>query len=421
MRLRSVIKTFKFENQYRSRITLGSDTRLHPIENRLMLQEDEDGYYPLTDDLEARTWVANPDGARQWLGFEARVQHGKDPITGEVKTAAKFRLSDGTDDYWWDGGAWDDAPTVGEWNTEEQIATNISTFPVADKKIQVIVNPSTQEKTLTPRIEWVKVLYSSDTDEYEDIIYRTLVRQMRENIRPIGRFIAAMPSTGSSFDLDDFVNFDTHNPYKVIDVDAVFNYTDDPDCGTDLLQSYDSGTHAVTLTGNVDADKRLLVRVVYEPLVAVQTSKVFEEINRVPAILLTSISTRDASRGRSEDDWVVNKDDGTAVKVPGPIKGSIEVTARLLSASGIDQGRLASETMRWFEDNPLITSPGFDDEYRLWLLDEYSSRPSPDWGDLHAGELLFRVVDVRLPGRSASDEYGVKRFLLTGDMNQTIE
>jgi len=415
MRLKRLIKTFQFDRSNYSRVTLGPDVRLNINENRLQLKETVYGIteYKTDDDLYAKTWVTNPNTVKQWLGFEAYVTHSYDDL-GDPVTSVGFRLGDGSDEYWWDGGAW--VINTTDWNTEVEVAANISTFPVASEQLQVIINLKTTDQTVTPYVTAIKVLYSSDVEHEEDYIWRSLLHELRDQVRPIADYAISLASTTDTIDFDDYP---LETPYNVVGIDAVFNHTDDPEHQTDLFSSYDSGTKVITLSSAQAVGKIIWIRLFYEPEVAVTTGQEYVEVAKVPALALTEISHINSAE-TGQDDWVVNKSDGTAVKVPAPRQCDIDIRMQLLTDKAKDQTRLADEMKRFFGSNPKLTSKGMDEEFRLWLLDEYEHTTEPSQSEIHAGQLRFRIVKALFFERPAQDVYAVERFNLTGHMNVVV-
>jgi len=413
MRLQKLIKEFRFSEDVRVKLTLGTDVRLNPERHWLQLKEDADGFYPLTADLQAETWVSNPKSVKQWLGFDVEVLHTK--IDTVQVTSLGFKISDGTTVRYWSGAAWVVAG-ASDWNTEEEIAANIDTYPVSERKLGVVINLKTTNKLATPKVKAIKVLYSSDVEFQEDILYRSLVPALRAGVRPRGRLIFEALTTTDTFDLDDL---GIETPYNIVDVDAAFNHTDDPNHLNDLLSSYNPNTKVVTLTASVAAGKDVWIDFLWEPEVAVTTSQDYSEVEKVPSLVLDDINLVDASV-RGQPDGVVNRADGTAVTVPAPLVGDLEILAHLITDKGVDLQRFATELKRFFENNPLLTSVGTDEEYRLWVLDEFDMTTAANRGDLHTGRLRFRIVGVRYYLRDAVDGYAIKKFHLTGDMDVTI-
>jgi len=415
MRLRKLVKHFEFLSNNRDKITLDDYTRLNEDENRAQLKEIlfEIEEYPTDDDLHLKTWVAQPQSVQQWLGFEVEATHFE--VDGQVATSLGFRLSDGVDEYWWDGGNW--VVNTTDWNTEVEVAGNISNFPAIAKKLQVIVNLKTTNKYVTPYLRDIKVLYSSNIEFKEDLLYRTLIPLLRDNVRPIADYPIELTSDTDTLDLAN--DFPLETPYNIVGIDSAYNHTDDPNHNTDIYQSYDPGTNVVTLSQVVSAGKVVWLRFYWEPEVAVTTSRDYTEIQKVPSLVLDDVNLVNATE-YGPDDYVVNKSTGEAVIVPAPIRGDLEIMANLITDKGVDQTRLADEMKRFFANNPLITSTGLDEEYRLWLLDEYDMRTSANLGDLHTGRLRFSIVGALFYMRDSIDTYAVKEFKSTNDSNLVI-
>jgi len=413
MRLKKLIKTFAFKETNRSRITLGAKIRLHPTRHRVMLKEQADGTYSTDADLYVKSWITNPASARQWLGFEAEVVHKR--VDDVVVTSAKYRLGDGTAERYWTGSTWAVAG-ASHWNTEAEIATNIDTFPVTAQKIQVIANLKTSDGSVTPELVKAKVLYDSDIEFQEDLIYRTLVRQLRENLRPIAEYPIKLASSGATIKLSDYP-LDT--PYNITGIDAVFNHTDDSGHWTDIFSSYDAGTGTITLTGSVASGKTVWVRFLYEPEVSVSTSRDFYEVGKIPAAVLEDIVLENASE-LGQDDWVLDKAGGTGTKVFAPLRGDLSITINLTAGKGIDLERLADEMKRFFANTPTITSLGLDEEYRLWLRDEFDLGTTANLGDIHSARLRCTIVDALFWEKDSEDAYPVQQLHLTGDLAVTI-
>lgn len=185
MRVKSIIKYFDFVKSNYNAVTLGSNVRLNIDDNCLQLKETSANLYPTDNDLQASTWITNPNNVKQWQGFECSITNSLDEDRNEL-TGVNFRLTDGTSEYYYNGASWE--VNTSDWNTEAEVANNISSFTVLEKKIGVIVNPYTTDSRYTPIIKTIKILYASDIDFQKDYIYRTLVRQLKAQVRPITEY-----------------------------------------------------------------------------------------------------------------------------------------------------------------------------------------------------------------------------------------
>lgn len=415
MRLKKLIKELCFEESVRSKITLGADTRLHPESSWLQLLADINGAYPTTDDLTVKTWVTNPQSVRQWLGFEADVAHTE--IDGSVVTSVKFRLGDGTSEFYWDGGAWS-AAGASDWNTEEEIADNISDFPATERKIQVVINLKSTSTAATPLVTRIKILYASDIEFQEDLIYRSLVRLLRNEIRVKGRHVITLSSATDTIDLADTYPIET--PYNIRSIDGVFNHTDDSEHWTDLFSSYNPTTKVITLSSTVAAGKVVWIDFLWEPEVAVTTSQDYSEVEKVPSLIIDDIGLIDAVE-RARPEYVINKSAGTGVKVPGPLQGDLDLVLHLITDKGVDQMRFADEVKRFFSNHPQLVSTGLDEEYDLWLFDEYDMTTAANRGDIHTGRMRAQIRNVLFFVRESEDIYPVEKFILSGDFDTIIQ
>jgi hypothetical protein len=90
-RLKRLIKTFSLEEKNRSRIELGAGVRLNPATHKVQLAEDDSDEYPTDPDLYVKTWVTHPTTVKQWLSFEAVIQHGYDGGTKKTADAIQYR------------------------------------------------------------------------------------------------------------------------------------------------------------------------------------------------------------------------------------------------------------------------------------------------------------------------------------------
>lgn len=411
MRLTKIIKEFRFEEEVRDLITLGTKTRLNPDLHYLQLEEQSDGSYPTDSDLNVKTWVAQPHCVKAWLGFQVDVT--LPTVKNVAVTSVGFRLSNGTNQYWWNGASWE--INTSSWNTEIEVATNIGSFTIADQKLQVVINLKTTNPTVTPLVRSVKVLYDGDIHFQEDLIYRSLVPSLDQQVRPKGRTRIKLAANSSTVDISVI-----ETPYNIESIDGAFNHTDDPEHLTDLYQSYDSGTKVVTLSSEQSAGKVIHIDFLWKPEVIVATSQDYTELEKVPSIVLNDINFVDASETGVGDNCVFNKGTFSGWKVGTPIQGDLEFTMRLITDKSVDLMRLSDEVKRWIMNNRFLTSFGLDEEYRLWLINEFDMTTAANKEDIHSGRLVFRLVGALFLEQDAEQVYAVKQFKLQGDMDVTV-
>jgi hypothetical protein len=413
MRTKQIIKYFDFNKSNYNLFTLGDNVRVNVGTNYLQLKEVSNGIYSTDSDLYASTWITNPNSIKQWQGFECTIENALDEDLNEL-TGVNFRLTDGVSEYWHNGVDWEINNI--DWNTEEEVASNISDFPIAEKKIGVIVNPYTTNSSYTPLIKGIKILYSVDIEFQQDYIYRTLVRQLKEQIRPITDYAIKLTSESSTINLNDF---EMETPYDIIDIDSVYNETNDADHFTDLLQSYNSSTKVITLSDTIDEDEIAYIKLIYRPVIAVTTGLDYYEVTKLPTLTLTNINLINTTE-LSYSDSVLNKSTGIGVTVKPPKRSDMDVSLNIITNSAADQVRLADELKRFFANNTYLTSWGLDEKFRLQLIEEYDGQVGEQGSGVYAGKLRFLIIGTLYYLQDATVAYSVERFRLTGDVEVDI-
>lgn len=399
-RLRKLIKSFPFEETFRRDITLGPDVRLNPSRNRLELKATA-GEFPTTPDLFAKTRVTTPARAKNYIGFFVIL---KNKTLGDKSTNVLFRLGDGTTERYFNAGANAWIPAApNNWNTEQEVADNIATFP--GQSLQVIINLSTQDASLTPTVDEVRVLYEADLDSFqEEYVVRSFIADLRELIRPIAEY--AIVSDSGTIDLNVI---DT--PYNIVDVDSAYDDTADPNHLVDLEPTLASGI--VTLGTTAPNGNTVVVRFIYKPEVALTTSQDFTELAKVPVIVLDDVTLANKMRIRPRP-YVINKGTAQGFALEEGFQADIQIPLRLITDKGKDLDRLAGEVKRYFANTQLLRSRGQDDLFSLTVIDPFDNLTTPSQKEIHAGRLLATIHRAVFYPEDAKPITGVKRFKVTG-------
>lgn len=394
-RLKKLIKYFSFEAANRSQITFNG-VRIDSCCPGLRLP-DANQLYSTAADLNARTWVTNPKSAKQWAGFECEC-------STPDGTSVGFKLSDGTTDYYWDGAAWS-AAGPSDWNTEEDVANNISTFPISTQSLAVIVNLVTTDPKVSPVVFAAKVLFESDLETLEDLIFRSLLPELRSSIRPIGEAVAK--SSGAAT-----VALVLETDYGVVSIDSVYNLDTDPDRLVDLFQSYNSGTKTVTLTSAQPANNKLLIRFVYSVEVSVTTGRDYTEIAKVPAIVVEDYkAVRTWKMGQHES--VLNKAAGSGWQLDGGEQYDLDLPMLIVGSKEKDTTRIGDELRRFFGEHELFRLRGVDEDVRLQFLEEVNPQTYPTPIGLHTARVKGRIRGAVFYLKPAKFVYMTKRMLTT--------
>lgn len=422
--LRTFIKQFTWEEGDRERVVLGPGTRLNPETHRAQLGSWDSEQYPTDPNLYVKSWLTNPRAVRRWIGFEAYVVHKR--VDGEQVTSEGFRLSDGTDEYWWDGVGW--VVSGSGWNTQAQVAANISEFPAATRKLQVVVNLATSNAAYTPELIEVRVAYEALLDsEIEDMVMRSFVPALREAVRAVTRFPIPKAESSNKIRLSDY---QLDGDMRIVGVDAAYNHVDDPDHNEDLFESFttrstpddpwtDGTVDVITLNKLVPDGVSVWLRLLYEPVVAIETSRDWYELAHVPALVIESVSF--TGRKLWGEDHVGNRGDYTAKVLPAPRQGRLDIGLAGIADKLPDHDRLSAAVTRFFGERPSLASTGLDESYRLWLVGDYERRGGPNAEDLHTWRKTIRIEDFRVWDQDARDGHLVQRFVIQGSLGVTIE
>lgn len=408
--------TWEFVETERANLVFTGSIRLDPAKHWVELKADANGDYPTTGDHYVIGPLFQPKAVRQWAGFEAEIEHIQNGAIGPL-TGDGFRLHDGANQYWWNGAAW--VVNTTNWNTQAEVAANIATFAATARKLRVVARLTTTDKAVTPRLRWARVAWKGKVFWLEDIIYRSLVPALR-NINPIVDIAFKVPFPGGTT-LDVGAALDQIGiAFNVVDLDGVFNHSTDPDAYTNVLSSYNASTRVATLSSAIPVGNVAKVRLIVRPEVVVEsTSQDYSEVEKVPALVITDIEDV-ASSPLSQDDGVVNRATGAAIRVRAPYRFDVRFTMIALAAGGVDLARMIAEIVKYLDVNPLLRSVATDRSHRIWLVDEFTTRTRPELNGMHASQATFQIKDVLAFTRPAVNETAVRTLKFGGDFNLDI-
>jgi hypothetical protein len=406
-RLRKLIKEFVFIESNRRRLTLGTSVRLNPDQSRLeLVLQPATGLYPTDPDLFATTWLTTPARAKKWLMFEAIVRNKVD-FHNQLVTAVQYRLSaDGVSQLWWNGTAWV-APVAGQWNSEADISTNLSSFPIATRSLQIVVNLSTTDPNQTPEVFRLKVLYASDIEFQEEYVARSLIPAMRNEIHPITDYVISSAAGQTSAALTG-----VEETYDIVGVDSVFNSTTDPYQLNNIFSSYNPTTKLVTWTGSPSFGDKIWIKFSYTPKMILAQSQDFTELSKIPCILIESVdSGKETKINKAE--WVIDRATNAGFRLADGFQVDLDITMKLTADKLKDLDRMADQAKAFFKDR-LLTSVGQDEEFRLYTISEYTQALSETQSELHSARLRARICNAVFYPNDAKPVHGVKRFLMNG-------
>ena len=334
--------------------------RLDPADDKIKLkQELPFNDYPASANV--RSPVRSPSLAKFYAGFEADVVLPSD-------TSIDYRLGDGTNVYYWDGGTWALATTDSHWSSEEDIADNIiffnvDTIPGLDwPKITVTTRLQTTDLKVTPTLMEVRLLVDTlEFDMTEEILYGTLIPRLKTVEYSVPLKVKVI-TTGTTLDLTNFeIGLELD---RIEDLEVAYNITDDPKEVNDIFSSYSSGT--ITFTETVTEDDVLLLMLKVSPQVSVSTHSDYKELAEFPAIIIERWE-EDTLYHSGTPDGIINKEQGTVkfFKEVGPT-ASFSFDVACVSDHGKETQRLRGSVAKNLL-NSALHNDGIDEDFPVRL------------------------------------------------------
>jgi hypothetical protein len=385
-------KRFLFDKAKVGQLTFSDDSKLwlDQTANALTLRPQSynrvtgDPVYPTDTDLIVTTWITNPEALTQWLGFSVEPLTPNQPADTQVR----FKLNDGTDDRYWSGASWDVAGAA-DWNTEDEVAANISSFPVTSKQLAVVINLVSDDGVSTPTVNDLDLLMEVDIDYVRSLIADSFMADLKENVRPVLEH-AMGALGGDKLDLRDL-----ETAYNVLDVTAVYNVSDDPNRLTDLLSSYDVTTKTIQLTGSVVRGKAMVILFQIEPEVYLEWgSQDYTEVSKIPAIVIESVDlTGNQVQARFE---VRELTTYTAVIRRSPFKLMVEFAIVLIAGKNRNLLPMVDQMLAYLATTHQLRWRAIDENVSMRSLDQGTFRQRPSLSDEHATRFTVVLDDVYL-------------------------
>lgn len=386
-----LLKCFLFDKHIRDRITFSDPSKIRLDDARSHIALKPQGkkvsngklIYSLDQNLFVRITPTNPQTLKGWFGFSANPRFDQQP----TQTFVRYKLSDGVNDLYWDGASWVVA-ALSDWNTEAEVAANISSFPITSEKLGVVVNLGTNDIHTTPTLKAVDLLMEVEISYFKSLLV-SLMRSFK-NSDPIDARTSLYSRGTNQISLTDI----DHNP-NIAAVVGVFDAQNDPEYQSNLFQSYDSTSKVVTLTSSVVSGIPLLVR--YKQNVEVYlnfASQDYVELERVPAVVFDRVSVRGSDVAAQFEVGDVNTNTSVVRKDPRLVH--LEINVLLLSESKDTMLNLVDWYLDHGSKNALLHWQDIDEQISLRILDEADVSPRPNLSGLHQTSYTLLLENVAL-------------------------
>lgn len=356
--------------------------------------------YATTGEQTVRTRVFNPQAVKQFTGFGAtKTLPGplNDP-SSTTPTSITWRVSDGTTDRYWDGGAWSPATDLAHYNTEADVNTNLSTFPVTARTIQFIARLATTDKEVTPTLRDLAFgMQLGEYDEMEDLIARTFIPYIRGRTQFAKDYIIENTS-GAPQTVFSFAQAASGPPearLTLVGADAAFNHTSDAVHDTDILASFSTVTFDLTLTTPIPAGEKVFVRLQVEPpVIFAAGDQDYIEVARAPAVVIETMTV--TGNPVSARRTVTREADGEADVLQDPYSVNVELGIVLLAEKGRSLFRLMDRGIKSANESSLLTSTALDEDFRVRTIGEGTFRMRPNLSDSRSTSMSMIIEDFLL-------------------------
>jgi hypothetical protein len=406
-----LVKCLLMDERIRPNLTFSDATkiRLSPEDRRLQLRAQRINHfngkteYPIDTDLTVKIAPVNPLALRAWEGFDIYPPLSSQP----ENTTIQFRLTDGTNERYWDGGAWVVAGAT-DWNTQLEIVENIATFAetAQSKQLGIVVNLATSDKYVTPTIEYIDLLMDCNIDYLRSLVADALVPSIRSSITP--RIEYAMKADGGN--KHRLQRLET--AFNIVSVDAVYDHENDQSHYTNLFSSYDAASKVITLATGVQYGQVLWIEFTVEPEVYVNYgSQDYLEVEKIPAVVIDSFTVSGNEVMASACVGNISTNDITFRRAP--FRLAIDFEVLLLAEKTRTLLAMMDKALEHAANNQVLSWPACDDKVCLRILDEGIFRPRPELTDRHQSRYSLRMEDVFLWTRPAETKPMIQQLNLT--------
>lgn len=383
--IQTLMLDYVFGKDSRSSLTF-SDT------SKITLSKDKDGRYGIAlkapySDATAKTSVKKPMSILKLKGFQ---EDSVKPANTAIKHRMLFGPSAATPMFW-NGSAWVAAGS-NDWNTAQELQDHLSSLQLPSKYFSVISKLESTDGKETPILKEVKFVGEFQIEWWDDLIYDTIIREMKASLRATTDVKFSVVSTTSTIDLAGTYKLENEG-YNFTGVVSAFNLTADPNKLKNIAASYAPGATGVdgdllpgvvTLSESVATDDVVLLTLQYVPEIAVNTNQDYYETAKLPQISFENIFEFNPLNGTFQGDSKVKSGNhvkdfvaGTAVEFPKPRQVAVRFDYVVMANLQMDEARLHSALDRWAASHRQMRTYGMDLGFRLQQQKSFDTQLPP--------------------------------------------
>lgn len=408
MSTRTLFHVFEFDPSLRDLYVMSDSSKLTVIHGWASLREDWDtGLYPTDDEISIRTRIYNPNAVKAWRGIMPVVSNKV--VLDSPLTSTKFRLFDGTDELYWDGGAWAVAG-VGDWSDMADLQTNLGAFSSSTNELAVVINLKTTDSQYTPRLLRVVVALDVDIKSWiDEYLYKGLLRELKQYVGAVEYdWAVKWPADGDSYDMSEYK---PENGLIITDVVAASTNKEHSDS---ILDSYGPGTKVLTLTGPQSAGTKVFIRVIPDILFAVSTHQDWYQPSRVPAVVFRHYKKRFAGESPARE-FVVDYATLEALAQKSPRREDVDIPVDVLADRASVIPTITERIQEYARRHPIVVTPGAGLEARLEVTEDTAFYPRGGEEGIQRGVIRVFLRNCQEWHDAPTDETAVGELQINND------
>jgi hypothetical protein len=391
---------FEFEPDRRASYVYSDTSKIliDRTDYKVALVEDNDGLYPTDADISFRSAIYNPNKVKAWRAIMPVVSHTT--ILDEQKTGAGFKLFDGTNDLYWDGGAWAVAG-ASDWSTMEELQANFSSYTSATNELAVVTNlVASSDGVYTPKLAKIVVALDVDIKSYiDEYVYKGLMGKLREYMKPAMDWSVIWPG-GTTYDMSGYKAENGIIIEDIVEASTTKTFDDD------IFTSYNTTTKVLELTTPVAAGDRVFIRIVPHIDYAVSTHTDWYQPAMIPAVVFRHYRKLFAGESPVRE-HTVNYTTLAALAAKSPRRQDVDIPLDLLADRSLLVAQMAEMVQELVRREPILVTPGAGFEARLEVEENEQYYPRPDEEGVLRGVVRITLMNCQEWYHDATEETAV--------------
>lgn len=323
------------------------------------LKRASDGFYPLTGDFVVTVAARLVARMTMWRAIAPVV------VT-PAGTSIVYRLTDGTDDYFWGGSAWI-TPGASDWTSMADLQDHIGGFTPSSFGMKAKL--STTDRRATPTLTRIHLAIDVNIGGwFEEYILDGLIERLRDEFAPVIDW--SVPWPGGT--VQDMTNYVTEDGMRFKTIVEAYDHGDDPRHLNNIISSWND--NVLTLTTEISRGSRIFFRGVPKILYEVSAHQDYIEISHLPTMTIRDV-TQTFANSVPDRTVLTNYRTGVALVVPSPRTVEYNLPFDILTTRIRSAMRIASDLKEYVQNNSVFRIDALGIDVGLDLKSDASYYP----------------------------------------------